>query len=323
MQVLIIKTSSMGDILHTLPALTDAMQAIPNIQFGWVVEEEFSQIPTWHPAVNHVIPVSIRSWRKNWFSSITRQQRTDFRYKLQQRSYEVVIDAQALIKSAVFITRFARGNKHGQDHKSAREPFASWFYDHRHTINRQQHAVERTRQLFAKSLDYNQPKKVGDYAIVERFLSQVSTATEQYLVFLHATTRDDKHWTEKNWRELVMLVENSGIKIKLPWSAKHEYMRALRIADGFTHVEVLPKFSLQQIAELLASSKGVVSVDTGLSHLTAALNKTNITLFGPTNPILIGSYGQNQYHLLPIAGKKMANISPRQVYHLLQQQQIL
>lgn len=319
MQVLIVKTSSMGDILHTLPALSDAMQAIPGIRFDWVVEEGFRQIPTWHPAVDRVIPVAIRRWRKNWFGRATRQQRGDFKRTVQKRSYDVVIDAQGLIKSAALITRLAKGCKHGQDCKSAREPFASWFYNHRHEINKQQHEVERTRQLFAKSLGYDQPSSYGAYAIAGRFLNQPPADTGQYLVFLHATTRDDKHWPEQNWRELIKLAANSGLRIKLPWGAEHERLRALRLAEGFAHVEVLPQLSLQQVAEVLAGAKSVVSVDTGLSHLAAAFNKSNITLFGPTDPGLIGGYGQNQYSCLPLAGNKMADISAQQVYGLLQQ----
>ncbi|NIG87820.1 lipopolysaccharide heptosyltransferase RfaC [Serratia symbiotica] len=320
MQVLIVKTSSMGDILHTLPALSDAMQAIPGIRFDWVVEEGFRQIPTWHPAVDRVIPVAIRRWRKNWFGRATRQQRGDFKRAVQQRSYDVVIDAQGLIKSAALITRLAKGCKHGQGCKSAREPFASWFYNHRHEISKQ-HAVERTRQLFAKSLGYDQqPGSYGDYAIAGRFISQPPANDARYLVFLHATTRDDKHWPEQNWRELIKLAANSGLRIKLPWGAEHERLRALRLAEGFAHVEVLPQLSLQQVAEVLAGAKSVVSVDTGLSHLAAALNKPNITLFGPTDPGLIGGYGQNQYACPPLAGNKMADISAQQVYGLLQQQ---
>lgn len=294
MQVLIVKTSSMGDVLHTLPALTDAMLAIPNIKFDWVVEEGFSQIPSWHPAVDRVIPVAIRRWRKSWFSAETRQQRSNFKQALQLRHYDAVIDAQGLIKSAALITRIAQGEKHGQDCKSAREPLASWFYKHRYDIDKKQHAVERTRELFAKSLGYEKPVTQGDYAIASRFLSHQSSDVEPYLVFLHATTRDDKHWPETHWRELIGLLAAENIKIKLPWGAKHEYQRAQRLAEGFEHVEVLPKMSLHQVAEIIASAQAVVSVDTGLSHLTAALDRPNITLYGPTDPGLIGGYGRNQ-----------------------------
>ena len=284
-------------MLHTLPALTDALQAIPDIRFDWVVEEGFSQIPT-APGGGSRDPGGHSPLAQNWFGNDTRQQRCDFKRTLQERRYDVVIDAQGLIKSAALITRIAKGNKHGPDCKSAREPFASWFYNVRHEIDKQQHAVERTRELFAKSLGYDKPSSYGDYAIAARFLSHPPADAGQYLVFLHATTRDDKHWPEQNWRELIALTADSGLKIKLPWGAEHEHQRALRLAEGFPHVEVLPKLSLQQVAEVLAGAKGVVSVDTGLSHLAAALDKPNITLFGPTDPGLIGGYGQNQHALI-------------------------
>jgi len=308
MQVLIIKTSSMGDVLHTLPALTDALNAIPEIRFDWAVEEGFAQIPSWHPAVDQVIPVAIRRWRKNWFGNQTRQERCDFKRQLQQRTYDVVIDAQGLMKSAGLITRIAKGTKHGPDCKSAREPFASWFYNFRHAVDKQQHAVERMRQLFALSLNYPCPTQQGDYAIAARFLHQLPADAGQYLVFLHATTRDEKHWPESHWRELIELLAPTGLRIKLPWGAPHEQQRAERLAAGFSHVDVLPKLSLQQVAEVLAGAKAVVSVDTGLSHLTAALDRPNITLYGPTDPGLIGGYGQNQ-HSLVAPDKKMATLS--------------
>lgn len=312
MRVLIVKTSSMGDVLHTLPALTDAMNAIPDISFDWVVEENFAQIPSWHPAVDNVIPVAIRRWRKNWFGSETRQQRCDFKRELQLRTYEAVIDAQGLIKSAALITRVAKGKKHGQDAKSAREPFASWFFNQRHDIDKMQHAVERTRELFAKSLGYEKPATQGDYAIASRFLSHLPADANRYLVFLHATTRANKHWPETHWRELIGLLANQDLIIKLPWGAEHEYQRALRLAEGFDHVDVLPKLSLQQVAEILAGAKAVISVDTGLSHLTAALDRPNVTLYGPTDPGLIGGYGKNQISLTA-DDKNMASISPDSV----------
>lgn len=128
-------------------------------------------------------------------------------------------------------------------------------------------------------MGYAKPETVGDYAIAQRFLSHRPVDTGEYLVFLHATTRDSKHWPESHWHQLIEQVQPTGLKIKLPWGAEHEYQRALRLADNFPHVEVLPKLSLQQVAEVLAGAKGVVSVDTGLSHLTAALAQPNITLF--------------------------------------------
>ncbi|EJB5574142.1 lipopolysaccharide heptosyltransferase RfaC [Citrobacter freundii] len=303
MRVLIVKTSSMGDVLHTLPALTDAQQAIPGIQFDWVVEEGFAQIPSWHAAVDRVIPVAIRRWRKAWFSAPIKAERKAFRDAVRLQQYDAIIDAQGLVKSAALVTRLARGVKHGMDWSTAREPLASLFYNRKHHIAKQQHAVERTRELFAKSLGYAKPQSQGDYAIAQHFVNECNAVTDQYAVFLHATTRDDKHWPEANWRELIGLLNNTGIRIKLPWGAPHEEERAKRLAEGFPYVDVLSRMSLEEVARILAGAKFVVSVDTGLSHLTAALDRPNITLYGPTDPGLIGGYGKNQYTQQSHSGK--------------------
>ncbi len=300
MRVLIVKTSSMGDVLHTLPALTDAAQVFPDIRFDWVVEEGFAQIPSWHDNVDRVIPVAIRRWRKAWFSAPVRAERKAFRDAVRAQKYDAIIDAQGLVKSAALVTRLARGLKHGMDWQTAREPLASLFYNRRHHIAKQQHAVERTRELFAKSLGYAKPDAQGDYAIARHFMhpDTPSAEPEPYLVFLHATTRDDKHWPEENWRALIGLLAVSGLRIKLPWGAPHEEARAKRLAEGHDCVEVLPRMSLEQVAQVLAGARAVISVDTGLSHLTAALDKPNFTLYGPTDPGLIGGYGKNQHTLI-------------------------
>jgi heptosyltransferase I len=316
MRVLVVKTSSMGDVLHTLPALTDAANNLPSITFDWVVEENFAQIPSWHFAVDRVIPVAIRRWRKNWFAKNIRQEYYEFIQNLSHKKYDCIIDAQGLIKSSFLITRKARGIKHGLDRKSIKEPIASWFYDVKHNVSKQMHAIERIRLLFAKSLQYVVPDSIGNYAVAHHFLSSPPSDNQQYLIFLHSTTRDDKHWTEEAWRKLIKLIEPTGLKIKLPWGSMHEQQRSIRLAQGFNHVEVLPKLSLYEIASVIVGAKAVVSVDTGLSHLTAALDRPNITLFGKTDPKLIGSYGKNQFKIVS-PQKSMQTIQAEQVYHQL------
>lgn len=316
MRVLIVKTSSMGDVLHTLPALTDAQQAIPGIQFDWVVEEGFAQIPSWHSAVDRVIPVAIRRWRKAWFSAPIKAERKAFRDAVRLQQYDAIIDAQGLVKSAALVTRLARGIKHGMDWSTAREPLASLFYNRKHHIAKQQHAVERTRELFAKSLGYAKPQLQGDYAIAQHFVKQQTSESQPYAVFLHATTRDDKHWTEAHWRDLITLIPKEGMRIKLPWGAPHEEERARRIAEGFDNVDVLPRMSLEEIARILAGAEFVVSVDTGLSHLTAALDRPNVTLYGPTDPGLIGGYGKNQLTCIAPEGKLSLLTAQQVLKHL-------
>jgi len=313
MKVCVIKTSSMGDVIHTLPALTDAQRAIPNLSIDWVVEENFAEIPRWHSAVNQIIPIALRRWRKSPFSIQTRNEWKNYRTLLQAENYDAVIDAQGLIKSALFATRFAQGVKHGYDRQSIREPLASFFYDKKYTISYQQHAVERIRQLFAQSLGYELPQVQGDYSIAHHFLHQ--TSEQNYVVFIHSTTRADKHWEEAEWQKLIeKITALSDCKIHLPWGNEQEKARAERLAQVHSNVLVLPKLTLTELAKQIANAKAVVSVDTGLAHLTAALDKPNITLYGATDPKLIGCYGKNQHYL---SASSMENIKSDQVFSML------
>ena len=313
MKVCVIKTSSMGDVIHTLPALTDAQKAIPSLSIDWVVEENFAEIPRWHSAVNRVIPIALRRWRKSPFSIQTRNEWKNYRTLLQAENYDAVIDAQGLIKSALFATRFAQGVKHGYDRQSIREPLASFFYDKKYAISYQQHAVERIRQLFAQSLGYELPQVQGDYGIARHFLHQ--TLEKNYVVFIHSTTRADKHWEESEWQKLIeKITALSDCKIHLPWGNEQEKARAERLAQVDSKVIVLPKLTLTELAKQLANAKAVVSVDTGLAHLTAALDKPNITLYGATDPKLIGCYGKNQHYL---SASSMKEISSEQVFSQL------
>lgn len=295
MRVLLIKTSSLGDVIHSLPALTDAMRAIPGIRFDWVVEEGFAEIPTWHPAVDRVIPVALRRWRKNLWSTIRSGEWQRFKAAVGARDYDLVIDAQGLLKSA-FLTRYARGPVAGLDRASAREPLASRFYERGCRVPWGIHAVERVRRLFAAALGYQLPAGSGDYAL-DRQRLLAGRRDEPYLLLLHGTTWTTKHWPERYWRELAELLGAQGWAIRLPWGNAEEKARAERIAAGLAHVTVLPKLNLAGVAAELAGARACVAVDTGLGHLAAALDVPTISLYGPTNPGFTGAYGHGQIHL--------------------------
>ncbi len=296
MKVLIIKMSSLGDVLHTLPALSDAGKSIPDISFDWVVEESFAQLPSWHPLVNRVIPIAFRRLRKTPVQSWLNGQWQAFLRQLRQTKYDLVIDAQGLIKSGL-IAALAKGPKAGLDKHSAWEPLASFVYQKKISVNPAQHAVRRVRELFAKALHYDITNLPVDYALNQKQFAEQSQLTLDYLLFVHGTTWVTKLWPETYWIALAKIATSQGHKIYLPWGNEEEKARAKKIASAVPGVSVLPKCSLEEITAIIAKAKAIVAVDTGLGHIAAALGVPTVSLYGPTDPKQIGTIGENQIHL--------------------------
>jgi len=292
MRVLIVKTSSLGDVVHALPALTDARQAIPDLYFDWVVEEAFSPIPSWHHAVIQVIPVALRRWRKAPLAKQTRHQWHEFKHRLHAADYDLVIDAQGLLKSA-WLTRMVKTTSHGLDRNSAREGLVAYSYDITHNISRDKHAIDRVRELFAKALDYPLPDSPADYGI---YRGDPDFQSKQ-LVFLHGTTWQSKHWPESYWLELVNLATKDGFQVQLPWGNDEEKARANRLAQNNNLAQVSPAMDLNEMASLLSCSAGAIAVDTGLGHLAAALSLPAVSIYGSTDSSLTGTRGQFQVQL--------------------------
>ncbi len=288
MKVLLIKTSSLGDVFHTLPAVQDAFSQCPGVEFHWVVEEAFRDLPTWHPAVKRVIPVAWRRWRKNLKDGTVRAEMKAFFADLRQEEYDIVLDAQGLIKSAMF-TRLARGPRYGLDKNSAREPLAAMAYQHGVAVTKGRHAIDRTRDLFAQVLGYTVPDELN-YGVDRRRWSRPQVDGD-YWIFLHGTTWETKLWPEAYWSELAALVTENGQKVFLPWGNDEEKARAGRIAAGQQGVSVLPKMGLNDLNAWLAHASRVVGVDTGLSHVVAALNIQAVAIYGATDARLTGVCG--------------------------------
>ena len=306
MKVLVIKLTSMGDVIHALPALTDAQKYIKDIEFDFVVEESFQEIPGWHETVNRVIPVATRRWRKNFLTS--KSQIKSAIKTLREQHYDAIIDAQGLIKSA-FIASCAKGIRHGYDAKSIREPLASRLYKKSYTINQTLHAITRIRHLFAHSLGYQTKliqtlnKELNEGLSYGLSMDRVSREDEikklfhsPFMVLIHGTTWLAKEWPTENWQQLAEKLSVTH-RVLLPWGNEREYTRAGKIAQNNPKIEVLPKLSLSSLAHVLDKSQGVVAVDTGLGHLAAALNKPTVSIYGPTDTQLIGTIGQNQRHI--------------------------
>ena len=289
MRILLVKTSSLGDVIHNLPVINDILQHTPDAQIDWLVEESFADIPRLHPRVNQIFTVAVRRWRKQLFKYATWQQIRTLKRTLSAHAYDAIIDTQGLIKSAL-MAKLANGVRHGYDADSIREPWASRCYQQVHHISYQQHAVIRNRTLAAQSLGYVVPTSAPDYGIqaTSLLLPADVNLTAPFVIGLHGTSRDSKLWDEANWVALGRHLQAQGVRLVLPWSNPSEQQRAQRIQAQLSLATVLPKLSIHQLAGVISHAQAAIGVDTGLSHLAAALNIPTIAIYTDTNPTLTG-----------------------------------
>ncbi len=287
----------MGDVIHCLPIIADIRAHFPNAVIDWVVEEGFVDILHLHPHINSIIVVAIRRWRKHLFSRKTWHEIAAFKKQLDLQPYDVILDTQSLVKSAV-LTTLAHGERHGQSYKSAREAMAAIFYNQRHFVSRNQHAVAMYRQLAANALGYALPHTLPDYGLpTAHIASSMSNAFADsiklpvhYVMALHATSRDSKLWPVAHWLALGNALNQQGLSLVLPWANEAELARAVAISCHVPSAVVLPKLNLAQLAPVIASAKVAIGVDTGLIHLAVALKIPTIAIYTDTYPKLNGAY---------------------------------
>ena len=291
-RILVVKTSSLGDVVHSLPAVSDIAAAYPGATIDWVCEEGFAGIPAMHPAVHRVIPCAIRRWRKLWWTAATRREVARFREALRDVRYDTAIDFQGLLKSAWIMRGVSRirdvrgetgGVLHGYAWSNAREPLSTLVLDVRHPVPWGQHAIVRNRQLAAAALQYT-PDGALRYGMR---IDGTARAPMPTMVVLHSTSRADKAWPESDWRSLIDRMASKGFNIVLPWGSEDERERSARLAQGLA-ATVPSKMDMDELARLFASASIVVGVDTGLVHLAVATGAPTIAIFGPTDPKLTG-----------------------------------
>jgi heptosyltransferase-1 len=288
--ILLIKTSSLGDVVHNLPVVSDIRARFPDAGIDWMVEDAYRDIVDMHPGVRRVIPVALHRWRANLLSPSSWREFRQFRGTLSAMRYDCVIDTQGLIKSAL-LGRVSGGVHHGYAASSAREPLAAMFYEVRHAVPRDMHAVVRNRRLAAMALGYEVPPLL-EYGI-RTPEGESPLAPRPYCVLLHATSRVDKLWPEASWQRLCDELARRGLASVLPWGGESERQRSGRIAKNCSAATVPPALSILQMARLLSGAKVVVGVDTGLTHLAAALGKPVVALYCNTRPGLTGVYPGN------------------------------
>ncbi|MDB5813268.1 MAG: lipopolysaccharide heptosyltransferase [Rhodocyclales bacterium] len=284
--VLLVKTSSMGDVIHNLPVVSDLLRVWPRLAIDWAVEESFAEIPRLHPGVRRVIPVAIRRWRKQLGQAATWREMRTAASALRETYYDFVIDTQGLVKSAL-ISRVAQGLRCGYAREVIREPLAALAYDCRYVVPRNAHAVERNRWLAAAACEYTQDLPLR-YGIHAADTTPQWAPAGPFAVLLTATSRDDKLWPETHWIDLGMALHERGLRCILPAGNAAERTRAERIAAAIPDAIVAPPARLTELAVVMQAAQCIVGVDTGLTHLAAALDRPVVALAVSTDPTLTG-----------------------------------
>lgn len=306
MKILIVKLSSLGDVVHAMPAVQDVLAQVPNAQIDWVVEKGFASLVRRCHGVGRVIPCEIRRWRKNLLARQTRAEWSAFREELQAEAYDAVVDLQGLTKSAL-VSRLARlapggrrialGNR--TDGSSYEKP-TRWVADVAIELPPHIHAVARSRDLCARAFGYLIP------ASLRYGLHVAGAGRTRDVAFIHGTSRDDKCWPEAHWIELGRRMVAQDYTIALPHGNDEERARSERIAAAVgPQAEVWPRLSLDALTDKLAACAGAVGVDSGLSHIAVALDLPHVQIYNfdtawRTGPI--GSHRQVSAFAQPAPG---------------------
>lgn len=282
-RVLIIKTSSLGDVVHNLPIVQDIFTARPDTLVDWVIEEAYADLPRMHPFVGRVIPVAQRRWRRSLSANVAAE-RLAFEDVLQSEAYDVVLDTQGLLKSAL-LARMARltpgGVRVGFSRRLAREGLARLFYDRGFDVEPHLHAIERVRSLAAQALQY--PLLGGpSFGLKVAPVQFEWLGSRPFFVLLHATSRVEKSWPVAQWKALMERLSEIGYACVLPFGTERERQAALELAHDEQGAIIAPRLRLAEAAALFTQARAIVGVDTGLTHLAAALDVPTIALFGAT-----------------------------------------
>lgn len=313
MRILLVKTSSLGDVIHNLPVVSDIRRHFPGAEIDWCVEDSFAAIPRLHPGVRKIIPVALRRWRKKLLQAVTWQEVGEFRRQVSAESYDAIIDTQGLLKSALLASQ-AKGPRLGYAADSAREPLAARCYQRHFHVSRELHAVVRNRRLAAAALGY-QADGEPDYGVDMAPGAFSWLPHRPYAVFLTATSRDDKLWSEANWLALGRSLNSQGFSAILPGGSARERERAARLAAAIPGALAAPPMSIAELAALLAGARAAIGVDTGLTHLAVALKTPTVAIYTATDPGLTGVLGAGFHRNL---GGKAQIPSPDAVFGELQ-----
>ncbi len=277
----------MGDVVHAMPAISDIADNLPGVMIDWLVEAPFAALPALHPAIRNVIPIAWRTWRKSLGKAETRAALKAARAAIAEEHYDLVLDLQGLVKSALWATQ-ARGPRAGYDWSSAREPVAALFYTRRAAVDKSLHAVERSRQLAAAHLHYH---VVGE---AKFSLKAPDTAwmpqSPRYAVLITGASRAEKLWPETSWQAVARALRAQGLTLVWLWGSTEEGERSRRLAAAVGG-ELPPFLTVSDAAAVLASASMCIGLDTGFSHIAAAFGVPTVGIYCDHEPGLVGLTG--------------------------------
>jgi heptosyltransferase-1 len=287
MKILLVKLSSLGDVVHTLPVVQDILAAHPDAQIDWVVEKAFAPMlaPLVGAGLQRVVPCELRRWRKAPFSAATRSAWRAFKKDLQSQRYDAVIDLQGLAKSALvaWLARLARGGKRyamaNQTDGSGYEAPTRWVADVAIPLTPHIHAVQRGRELCARALGYSLAAR-PDYGL-NRAVAHMGRAllAPKTIAFVHGSSRADKLWPIENWLALGRRLNAQGYVIALPHGNDEELVASRTMAASLAAAMVVPRLPLDQLTQQMTKCAGVIGVDSGLSHIAVALDLPHVQIY--------------------------------------------
>jgi heptosyltransferase I len=288
LNILIVKLSSLGDVVHAMPAVQDLRQALPQARIDWVVEKGFSPLVQRCEGVRRVVPCELRRWRKAPFAAATRAQWRTFKAELQAEDYDAVIDLQGLSKSALvaWLARLAPGGRRyalaNRTEGSGYEAPTRWVADVAVHVEPHVHAVQRSRILCARALGYELPP-TETYGLHARFAHERVAvgmlAARPCVALVHGTSRADKQWPAEHWIALARRLDAAGCDVALLHGTDEEERRSQEMARAMPNALVWPRLALDALTDALAGCAGVIGVDSGLSHIAVALDLPHVQLY--------------------------------------------
>ena len=316
MRILLVKLSSLGDVIQTMPVVDDLRTHLGVVSVDWVVEEAFAGLVERVSGLERVIPIAQRRWRKSWLAASTRRERKAFVHTLQSASYDAVIDFQGLVKSALVArqAKLAAGGFRATYANASEACGYEWpvryLLDRPVAMERRIHAVARYRLLAARAMGYD-VSALADAP--PRYGLRTTPVGERKAVLLaHGTTRIDNEWPAQAWAELARRLAGQGQHVWLPHANEREekWVQALACAIG-SSATVLPRMGLPQMMDVMAGSVGVIGVDSGLSHLAVALDLAHVQLFSQARAWRAGPVGRP--HQVAVGGERAPTVD--EVWH--------